>query len=46
VVKPAKTVAIMTKQPLWQRWLWFIALWAAGVVTVTLVGLAIRTVLL
>ncbi len=36
----------MTRKPLWQRWLWFLALWAAGVATVTLIGLAIRAVLL
>lgn len=35
----------MTK-PAWQRWLWFIGLWAAGVICVTLVGLLIRSVLL
>jgi hypothetical protein len=29
-----------------RRALWFLALWAAGVATVALVGLAIRTVLL
>ena len=29
----------------WRRWLWFIALWAAGVVTVGAVGYAIKLVL-
>lgn len=30
----------------WQRWLWFIGFWLAGVITITLVGLLIRSVLL
>jgi len=30
----------------WQRWLWFVGIWAAGVITITLVGLLIRAVLL
>lgn len=28
--------------PIVQRWLWFFGLWAAGVLTVTAVGLVIR----
>jgi hypothetical protein len=31
--------------PVARRLLWFVGLWAAGVVTVTLLGLAIRLVL-
>jgi len=33
-------------KPTWQRWLWFVGIWAAGVITITLVGLLIRAVLL
>ena len=29
-------------RPLWQRLLWFVALWAGGVATVTIVGYGIR----
>lgn len=32
--------------PLWQRILWFVALWAAGVGAVALIGLLIRWFLL
>jgi hypothetical protein len=35
-----------TPGPLWQRLLWFAALWLAGVAAVGLVGLIIRTWLL
>ena len=40
-------MAITTEapKPLWQRLLWFVALWAAGVAAVGLVGLLIRLVL-
>jgi hypothetical protein len=31
-----------TQRPLTQRLLWFIALWAGGVATVTIVGYGIR----
>ena len=31
-----------TQRPLWQRLLWFVALWAGGVATVTIVGYGIR----
>jgi len=31
-----------TPGPLWQRLLWFVALWAAGVVTVGALAYAIR----
>jgi type VI protein secretion system component VasF len=31
-----------TSRPLWQRLLWFIALWAAGVGTVAMVGYGLR----
>ncbi|HEY8336135.1 MAG TPA: DUF2474 domain-containing protein [Tardiphaga sp.] len=31
-----------TPRPLWQRLLWFIALWAAGVGTVAIVGYGLR----
>jgi len=29
-----------------RQWLWFIGLWAAGVITITLVGLLIRAAIL
>lgn len=32
-------------RPVWQRLLWFAALWAGGVAAVSLVGLLIRLVL-
>jgi type VI protein secretion system component VasF len=31
-----------TPRPLWQRLLWFIALWACGVGTVAIVGYGLR----
>ena len=31
--------------PLWRRLLWFVALWAGGVICVGAVGLVIRSVL-
>ena len=30
------------QRPLWQRLLWFVALWAGGVATVAIVGYGIR----
>jgi hypothetical protein len=36
----------LSERPLYQRLLWFIGLWAGGVLTVTLIGLAIRAVLM
>lgn len=33
------------QRPLWQRLLWFVALWAGGVAAVGVVGLLIRLVL-
>ncbi|WP_198674487.1 hypothetical protein [Idiomarina tyrosinivorans] len=38
--------ANLAEARLWKRWLWFIALWCAGVLAVTTVGFAIRWVLL
>lgn len=32
----------MAARPLWQRLLWFVGLWLAGVATVAAVGLVIR----
>lgn len=34
-----------TKPPLWQRLLWFVGLWAAGVLSVAAVGYAIKLAL-
>lgn len=34
-----------TSRPLWQRLLWFIALWAGSVAALGIVGYAIRLVL-
>ena len=36
---PAQTE---TPRPLWRRLLWFVALWAAGVGTVAIVGYGLR----
>ncbi|MCY6379481.1 DUF2474 family protein [Hoeflea prorocentri] len=33
----------MPKGPLWRRLLWFIALWVAGVLTITAVGYLLRS---
>jgi hypothetical protein len=33
---------VQTQRPLWQRLLWFVALWAGGVATVTIVSYGIR----
>lgn len=36
---------ITTEKPLWQRLLWFVALWAGGVLSVAAVGYAIKLAL-
>jgi hypothetical protein len=35
-------MSIEAPQPLWRRLAWFVALWAAGVATVTVVATIIR----
>ena len=33
-------------QPLWKRLLWFVALWVAGVASVTVVSYALRSLII